>query len=127
MGRLIDADLLYKAMQDAEELARRRVRDTESTLPYPTNLNPAYTRYLAQMDERAKAKEMVADAPTVDAVPVVHGRWKAVKDGEDDYRRICSCCGEDAPYDESDDCYLIYPHCPWCGAKMDGEDGDQNG
>ena len=69
--RLIDADALYKAMQDAEELARRRVLDTESTLPYPTNLNPAYTRYLAQMDERTKAKEMVADAPTVDAVPVV--------------------------------------------------------
>lgn len=69
--RLINADLLYKAMQDAEEIARRRVRDTESTLPYPTNLNPAYTRYLAQMDERTKAKEMVADAPTVDAVPVV--------------------------------------------------------
>ena len=68
--RLIEADLLYKAMQDAEELARRRVRDTESTLPYPTNLNPAYTRYLAQMDERTKAKKMVADAPTVDAVPV---------------------------------------------------------
>lgn len=71
MGRLIDADLLYKAMQDAEELARRRVRDTESTLPYPTNLNPAYTRYLAQMDERTKAKKMVADAQTVDAVEVV--------------------------------------------------------
>ena len=68
--RLIDADLLYKAMQDAEELARRRVWDTESTLPYPTNLNPAYTRYLAQMDERMKAKKMVADAPTADAVPV---------------------------------------------------------
>ena len=68
--RLIDADLLYKAMQDAEELARRRVRDTESTLPYPTNLNPAYTRYLAQMDERTKAKKMMADAQTVDAVPV---------------------------------------------------------
>ena len=71
MGRLIDGDALYKAMQDAEELARRRVRDTESMLPYPNNLNPAYTRYLAQMDERTKAKEMVADAPTVDAVPVV--------------------------------------------------------
>ena len=71
MGRLIDADILYKAMQDAEELARRRVRDTESTLPYPTNINPAYTRYLAQMNERTKAKKMVADAQTVDAVPVV--------------------------------------------------------
>lgn len=70
MGRLIDGDALYKAMQDAEELARQRVLDTESTLPYPNNLNPSYTRYLAQMNERTKAKEMVADAPTVDAVPV---------------------------------------------------------
>jgi hypothetical protein len=74
MGRLIDGDALYKAMQDAEDLARQRVVDTESTLPYPNNLNPSYTRYLAQMDERTKAKEMVADAPTVDAVPVVRCR-----------------------------------------------------
>lgn len=73
MGRLIDGDALYKAMQDAEELAMQRVLDTESTLtlPYPNNLNPAYIRYLAQLNERTKAKEMVADAPTVDAVEVV--------------------------------------------------------
>ena len=69
--------------------------------------------------------EDILSATPVDAVPVVHGRWKAVKDGEDDYRRICSCCGEDAPYDESDDCYLLYLHCPGCGAKMDGK-GDGN-
>lgn len=131
--RLIDADALYKAMQNAEDLARRRVLDTESTLPYPTNLNPAYTRYLAQMDERTKAKEMVADAPTVDAVPVVHGRWKAVTDDGNEYKRICSCCGEEAPYDNGDEgplsegYYLLYPHCPWCGARMDGKGGDGNG
>ncbi len=84
--RLIDADALYEAMQDAEELARRRVLDTESTLPYPNNLNPAYTRYLAQMDERTKAKEMVADAPTVDAVKVVRCKdckYAEVADPED--------------------------------------------
>lgn len=69
--RLIDGDELYKAMKDAEDLARQRVLDTESTLPYPNNLNPSYTRYLAQMDERTKAKHMIADAPAVDAVPVV--------------------------------------------------------
>lgn len=84
--RLIDADALYEAMQDAEELARRRVLDTESTLPYPNNLNPAYTRYLAQMDERTKAKEMVADAPTVDVVKVVRCKdckYAEVADPED--------------------------------------------
>lgn len=66
------------------------------------------------------------DVERLGAVPVKYGRWKAVKDGEDDYRRICSCCGEDAPYDESDDAYLIYPYCPWCGAEMYGEEGDNH-
>ena len=122
--RLIDADLLYKAMQDAEELARRRVRDTESTLPYPTNLNPAYTRYLAQMDERTKAKKMVADAQTVDAVPVRRGRWKHKKDLK---QFFCDQCGE--PSLTEDDVYFYdmeFPNfCPNCGAKMDWKDGDR--
>ena len=120
--RLIDADALYKAMQDAEELARRRVLDTESTLPYPTNLNPAYTRYLAQMDERTKAKEMVADAPTVDAVPVKHGRWVTdgivMDDGELLMTR-CTACG--TPYEYG----YEMPYCPNCGAEMDGKDGER--
>lgn len=112
--RLIDADALYKVIQDAEELARRRVLDTESTLPYPTNLNPAYTRYLAQMDERTKAKEMVADAPTVDAIPVVHGHW--VADPEDDGVCSCSECGR----------YEFYQSefCPNCGADMRKDGGN---
>ena len=120
MGRLIDGDALYKAMQDAEDLARQRVLDTESTLPYPNNLNPSYTRYLAQMDERTKAKEMVADAPTVDAVPVRHGHWiyhpECVADGECGYE--CSACGMGSDVD--------YPFCMRCGADMrkDGEHHD---
>lgn len=67
--RLIDADALYKAMQDAEDLARKRVLDDEAM--FPTGITPAYMRYVAQLDERIRAKRMVADAPTVDAVPVV--------------------------------------------------------
>lgn len=118
--RLIDADLLYKAMQDAEELARRRVRDTESTLPYPTNLNPAYTRYLAQMDERTKAKEMVADATTVDAVPVRHGRWKRkIVDCGFNADWVCSQCGHRVMTD-----FVNYKYCPNCGARMDGDGND---
>ncbi len=69
--RLIDADVLYKQLQDAEELARNRVLDTESSLPFPTNLNPSYTRYSTQLDERTRLKHMVADAPTINPQP----RW----------------------------------------------------
>ena len=66
MSRLIDADLLYMQLQKDEELARKRVLDTESFLPYPNNMNPSYTRYVAQMDERTRLKHMVADAPTIE-------------------------------------------------------------
>lgn len=70
--RLIDADALYAKLQEHEELARKRVWDTASTLPFPNNLNPAYTRYLAQLDERTALKHMVADAPTVEQPEVIH-------------------------------------------------------
>lgn len=64
--RLIDADALYEQLKQDEEMARNRVLDTESTLPYPNNLNPSYTRYVAQMNERTRIKHMVADAPTIE-------------------------------------------------------------
>ena len=115
--RLINADPLYKAMQDAEELARRRVRDTESTLPYPNNLNPAYTRYLAQMDERTKAKEMVADAPTVDAVEVVRCKdckyWRGRKFNAH-INRFLPWCGFSALQREAND------FCSYGVRKEDG-------
>ena len=71
MGRLIDADALYAKLQEHEELARKRVWDTASTLPFPNNLNPSYTRYLAQLDERTALKHMVADAPTIEQPEII--------------------------------------------------------
>lgn len=55
---------------------------------------------------------VLKDAPTVDAAPVVHGRWKrrGRNLGE------CSECGEIV--------MVRYPYCPNCGAKMDG--GEKN-
>lgn len=67
-------------------------------------------------------KKMVNALPTVDAVPVVTGTWKAVTDDGENYKRICTCCGKEAPFDELEGVYLIYPHCPWCGADMRGEE-----
>jgi len=70
--------------------------------------------------------------PSADAAPVVHGRWKAVTEDMVTYKRICSCCGKEAPYDMRDEdplsegYYMLYPYCPWCGAKMDGKDGDHH-
>lgn len=59
--------------------------------------------------------EAVGNAPTVDAVPVVHGEWLPTND---ENKKRCSRC---------DVIHLIaqYPAvganlCPACGAKMDG-------
>ena len=56
---------LYKKVCEAEKLARERVLDTPSDSPFPNKLNPAYTRYSAQLNERTKFKHMIADARSV--------------------------------------------------------------
>ena len=56
---------LYKKVCEAEKLARERVLDTPSDSPFPNKLNPAYTRYSAQLDERTQFKHMIADARSV--------------------------------------------------------------
>ena len=80
--RLIDGDALYAKLQEHEELARKRVWDTASTLPFPNNLNPAYTRYLAQLDERTALKHMVADAPTIEQPEIIRCRECKLRDTE---------------------------------------------
>ena len=68
MDRLIDADALYEQIAKKEELARQRVLDTPSRMPNG-DFNPSAMRYATQLDERTQMKFMIADAPTIDAVP----------------------------------------------------------
>ena len=55
------------------------------------------------------------DAPTVDAVEVVHGRWEPRKDVIGFVR--CSVCHDCNIYDEWVD-GKKWNYCPNCGAKM---------
>lgn len=77
--------------------------------------------YITVFDRFAKVvcKFSVLDAPAVDAVEVVNGRWIEEyvydPDPHDRLRYKCSVCGRTKEYRE--------PYCN-CGAKMDGE---QNG
>lgn len=62
----------------------------------------------------------IENAPTIDAVPVVHGEWK-IGDGK---LYHCSICGKTAPYDVGADVIEYWRdlnYCPNCGAKMTGE------
>lgn len=112
--RLIDADKLYEQLREDEELARNRVLDTESSLPYPNNLNPSYTRYVAQMDERTRLKHMVADAPTIEPERK-KGEWIIDRDCEGKSRTItCNLCGH------KDFNWYNPNYCENCGADMSG-------
>lgn len=55
----------------------------------------------------------VKDAQTVDAAPVVHGRWMK-KSGQGIF--YCSECGLPSMHN--------WPYCERCGAKMDGGETD---
>ena len=63
-------------------------------------------------------RNTITDAPTVDAVEVVHGRWE---NGD------CTACGfdiRDLIDGDSDFRGWVWeglPYCPNCGAKMDGD------
>lgn len=61
-------------------------------------------------------KAMLEAQPTVDAVPVKHGRWIDHKD-----EHQCSECKEITIVDFYVWKNVQFDYCPYCGAKMDGE------
>lgn len=91
--RLIDADQIEQKMQNL-------VQSYRGTLG-----GPIY----------ATALEWVQKAPTIDAAPVVHGRWKY-------YHKqniaVCTNCSFERDLDAN---FGKAISCPNCGAKMDLE------
>lgn len=85
---------------------------------------------MAIVRQGAMFKKLVQEAPTVNAVPVVHGVWeKCFQDRSKNYFQCSNChtaymdgiSGAIAPEYGS----RAWNHCPHCGAKMDG--GKENG
>lgn len=72
------------------------------------------------------ARCIVANAPTVDAVPVVHGRWIYGEDFVamcDGYR--CDKCGYFVPWDYTHKSISFieeYKYCPNCGSRNRSEE-----
>lgn len=62
--------------------------------------------------------DSIDEAPTVDAVEVVHGRWEKANNRPKSYIRVCSVCGKEA-YFCGKGC--TYKYCPNCLSKMDGK------
>ena len=104
--RLIDANAEIKKLKDG----------------YCLNCADYYEILCKTCDIR-EAIRIMDDAPTVDSVEVVHGRYEmGIDEGDYEYG-TCSVCG----YNEYNafGCCLPHNYCPNCGAKMDG-DKDSN-
>ena len=96
--RLIDADKM--AVDESEAYMSAQVQITDDL------------KWLVNFAAHSKIQRLIADAPTVDAAPVVHGRWRCHGDcGVTE----CSVCGWSIEEYVGD-----YAYCPNCGAKMDG-------
>ena len=93
--RLIDADALY----------------TEVTEKYRDIVAGAYPFNIVAYD----MAKLVENAPTVDAVEVVHGRWEKYQVPP---IMLCSEC------DWGTGLQSDFNYCPNCGAKMDGDRHD---
>ena len=109
--RLIDADDLLKAFE-ALELMNGEYAESFT--------NMAGNRSM----EIECAKDYIYNAKTIDAVPVVHAHWIAECNPEElDSSTYCRCsnCGASAPIGFTFD----WDFCPYCGAKMDEEDGHE--
>ena len=71
--------------------------------------------------EKAFLRNFVNNAPTVDAVEVVHGEWTRCLDVDDVECIECPLCFG-VFYDGDNDTFdKPYNYCPNCGAKMDGD------
>lgn len=90
-----------------------RMIDSEPMVEYFEGLarSLANARCFSAADAIQGAAEKLRNAPTIDAKPMRHGRWR--KHGNADIWS-CTKCGKHSAYPES--------YCPKCGAKMDEEE-----
>lgn len=102
--RLIDSDALHKSFEEVYEHPVSMFRDSAWW-------------FFGRLE----------DEPTVDAAPLVHGRWLPYENEQDKGFHHCSVCNCQAfnCEDGSEVVEVLSNYCPNCGAKMDlPEDGE---
>ena len=114
--RLIDAN------EVAEEISEA-ISNIAFTSPYQSDIN-------TMISGMERVLDIVEDAPTVDAVPVVHGYW-IDSTSVDHIGRIiehsidCSVCDSVFKDDSREVVKYWKKHfkvCPFCGSLMDGDE-----
>ncbi len=129
-----------KRKQNAQKMAEKRLIDANALLakfkehrdlyaPSWESFKTSSIHVKSRVDEIDTCMADVINAPTLDAVEVVHGRWEDMYDGKyANPRYRCSACKEKALYKMEQDELLSWhevqaltDYCPNCGAKMDGD------
>lgn len=69
---------------------------------------------------------LACDVPAADVVPVVHGRWIRFKETDPETGYIHMKCSACSAYWSDPSHADHFRYCPNCGAKMDGEELQNN-
>lgn len=105
--RLIDAD----EMLDNEQIAYIKAQSSKTISAMTRDVNKAV---------HAKIQMLIADTPTVEAKPVVHGEWIPRNPNNEDSERYCSNCKAEISAIKA----MYYKFCPECGCNMRGKKND---
>ena len=95
-------------------MANKRLIDANALMAEHCNGCATDIQAMCKNDPVCASMMWIVEAPTVDAVEVVHGRWLIHKGHFHDFAE-CSLCGEDYVRDTA----MAMNYCPNCGAKMD--------
>ena len=105
-----------------KQSSEKRLIDANSLLRHKRKMSGA--DFGGEFWDEAVLISDIKNAPTVDAVEVVHAEW--LYDGGSG-KYFCSACDADALSFKKDDLYggdlyevYLTDYCPSCGAKMDG-------
>ena len=94
----------------------RLIDGDELLTAFPVDDEPMLTKSCVRMTIRRM--------PTVDAVPVVHGRWIDIDSEMYTWKIRCNKCGHERSMMSTGQIYPMY--CEDCGARMDVKGGDHH-
>lgn len=108
--RLIDADKLVDHLKD--EIEECKPLDYRST----NVKNIAYGTVLGLKSAIAFIEALA----TIEAEPVVHGRWEIITDDYGNEMMRCTVCKSEYYDGDNDTVDTLHNYCPNCGASMKG-------
>ena len=113
ISRQAAIDALWKALYEYEDKTEKQFQESEDLDAAEWFQHRIFVQNMSDIDRRT-----LLDLPTIDAVPVVHGKWVVrhfVTEGNGVDIPFCTACEKPNRFPQKT------AFCPNCGAIMDGE------